>query len=143
MIGILIGIYLMLGGTLAAAQQVASPRAVIEAKFAAVNRHALVDVIKLYAPDARIISSGFCAPRQGGEGVRRTYQYLLDSIPDLSARVISYVVEGDRVAVLFHTTGHLHGRPFKVQIANFFTVRDGLIQSDEGVYDTAGSPCAP
>jgi hypothetical protein len=42
----------------AAAQ--ASPQAVVEAKFAAVHRHATDDIVRLYAPDAQVHSSGFC-----------------------------------------------------------------------------------
>lgn len=136
-------IYLALGGTAAALPRSMSPKAVIEAKFAAVNRHAVADIVKLYSPGARVTSSGFCTPRQGRADVQRTYQYLIDAVPDLAAQVNVYVVEGNRVAVIFTTTGHLQGKSFAVQIANFFTVRDGLIESDDGVYDTGGRPCAP
>lgn len=45
--------------------------------------------------------------------------------------------------MIFTTKGHIQGKSFEVQIANFFTVRDGLIESDDGVYDTGGRPCVP
>jgi len=120
-----------------------SPKAVIQAKFAAVNRHAVADIVELYSPDARLTSSGFCSPRQGRADTRRTYQSLIDTYPDLVAEVDSYVVEGDRVAVMFTMKGQIGGKRFAVRIANFFTVRNGLIETDDGVYDTGGRPCAP
>ena len=120
-----------------------SPKAVVEAKFAAVNRHAVADVVRFYSPNARITSSGFCSPRQGLADVQRTYQSLIEAVPDIVAEVNLYVVEGARVAVIFTVKGHLQGTSIAVQIANFFTVRDGLIESDDGVYDTGGRPCTP
>jgi len=134
-------IYLALGGAAAPPPRSLSPKAVIEAKFAAVNRHAVADIVELYAPDARLTSSGFCTPRQGRADVQRTYQDLIDAVPDLAAQVTVHVVEGNRVAVSFTARGHLQGKSFAVRIANFFTVRDGLIESDDGVYDTGGRPC--
>lgn len=46
-------------------------------------------------------------------------------------------------AVRLRTKGHIQGKSFDVQIANFFTVRNGLIESDDGGYDTGGRPCTP
>ena len=45
--------------------------------------------------------------------------------------------------MVFTSAGRIGGKTFAVQIANFFAVHDGLIQSDDGVYDTGGRPCAP
>ena len=74
--------------------------------------------------------------------MRRTYKYLVDSA-EIGARVSRYVVEGEHVAVIFTSTGRIQDRTFAVQIANFFIVRDGLIEVDDGVYDTGGRPCSP
>jgi hypothetical protein len=118
-----------------------SPRAVVEAKFAAVNRHAVADVVKLYSPDARITSSGFCNPRHGSADVQRTYQALFADFPGIVADVLEYVVQGDRVAVRFIARMKIQGRSIDVPIYNFFTVRNGLIEADEGMFDTGGRPC--
>lgn len=136
-------ILLALGGFRAPGSRGMTPKAVIAAKFAAVNRHNIADVVKFYSPDARINSSGFCSPRQGVADVQRTYQALFDAYPDIAAEVNTYVVEGDRVAVIFTTKVQVQGKSFEVRIANFFVVRDGLITSDDGVYDAGGRPCAP
>jgi hypothetical protein len=39
--------------------------------------------------------------------------------------------------------GSAQGRAFAVPIANYFIVRGGLIESDDGVVDTRGRPCSP
>ena len=49
-----------------------SPRSVVEAKFAAVNRHAVADVVAFYAPGAQLTASDFCAPRRGRADMQRT-----------------------------------------------------------------------
>lgn len=120
-----------------------SPRAVVEAKFAAVNRHAIADIVALYSPDGQVTASDFCQPRRGRADVQRTYQYLFDTFPDIVADVHEYIVERDRVAVRFTARGQVRGQSFNLPIANFFTVRNGLIESDDGVFDTRGRPCSP
>jgi ketosteroid isomerase-like protein len=138
----LASIFMSLTGLVPRSPRALSPRAVVEAKFAAVNHHVVADVVRHYAPDARITSSGFCAPRQGKAEVQRTYQALIGTFPDIVAEVKEYVVEGDRVAVIFVTRVQVQGKTFEVPIANFFTVKDGLITRDDGVYDAGGRPCA-
>jgi ketosteroid isomerase-like protein len=128
------------GPTLAAP---ASPRAVVEAKFAAVNRHATADIAAFYAPDASITASDFCKPRQGRAEVERIYKGIFATVPDAQADVQEYVVEGDRVAVKFFVRSRLPGRAFDLPIMDFFTVRDGLIVRDDGIFDNAGRPCTP
>lgn len=123
----------------------ASPdaRAVVEAKFAAVNRHDVAAVVALYAPDAEITATDFCAPRHGHADVERIYRGIFAAIPDASADVQEYVAEGDRVAVRFVVRGHVGDYVVAVPIMDFFTVRDGLIVRDDGVFDNGGRPCSP
>jgi hypothetical protein len=71
--------------------------------------------------------------------VRRTYQALFTAFPDISVDVQEYVQEGDRVAVRFV----VRTSSFAVPIMNFFSVRDGVIVSDEGMFDTRGRKCTP
>ena len=118
-------------------------KAVIEAKFAAVNRHSVDDIEKLYASFAAITAPNFCAPRHGREDVRRIYQDLFTSFPEIHAEIQEYLVQGDRVAVRYLV--HLSPGPkdFVVPIFNLFTVRDGLITTDDGMFDNGGRKCAP
>ena len=118
-------------------------KAVIEAKFAAVNRHSVDDVEKLYAPFASITAPNFCAPRHGREDVRRIYQDLFTSFPDIHAEMQEYLVQGDRVAVRYLVHTGPAGKGFVVPIFNLFTVRDGLITTDDGMFDNGGRTCAP
>ena len=118
-------------------------KAVVEAKFAAVNRHSIDDIEKLYAPFASITAPNFCAPRHGREDVRRIYQDLFTSFPEIHAEMQEYVVQGDRVVVryLVHLGSAAGG--FVVPISNWFTVHDGLITTDDGVFDNGGRKCTP
>jgi ketosteroid isomerase-like protein len=115
-----------------------SAKSVVEAKFAAVNRHSLEDIVALYAVDAQLTAPDFCSPRHGRDDVRRTYQALFTAFPDISVEVQEYLQEHDRVAVRFI----VHSKSFAVPIMNFFTVRNGVIVSDEGMFDTRGRKCS-
>ena len=65
----------------------ASAKSVVQAKFAAVNRHSLEDIVALYAVDAELTAPDFCSPRHGRDDVRRTYQALFSAFPDISVEV--------------------------------------------------------
>lgn len=134
---------LLIAALAAPAAAAPSARAVVEAKFAAVNRHAVDDVVALYAPDAVITASDFCAPRRGREDVRRIYQGIIGGVPDVVADVQEMIVEGDRVAVRFVVRSRIPGRAFEVPILDFFTVKDGLIVRDDGIFDNRGRACTP
>jgi ketosteroid isomerase-like protein len=116
---------------------------VIEAKFAAVNRHSVDDIEKLYAPEASITASNFCTPRRGRADVRRIYQDLFAAFPDIRTEIQDYVVQDDRVAVKYFVRVGAAGKGFVVPIINLFTVRNGLITVDDGVFDNGGRKCAP
>ena len=118
-------------------------KAVVEAKFAAVNRHSIDDIEKLYAPFASITAPNFCAPRHGREDVRRIYQDLFTSFPDIHAEMQEYLVQGDRVAVRYLVHPGAAAGGFVVPISDWFTVRDGLITTDDGMFDNGGRKCAP
>lgn len=130
-------------GCAASASHDNSARAVVEAKFAAVNRHAVADIVNLYSPDAQITASDFCKPRQGRADVERIYRSMFEAYPSIVADVQEYFVAADRVAVRFIVRIREPGKTFDVPIADFFTVRDGLIVSDDGVFDVHGRPCSP
>ena len=120
-----------------------SPQAIIAAKFAAVNRHAVTDIENLYSVDAIVTSPDFCAPRRGRFEVHRNYENLFNTFPDITADVQEYIVQGNRVAVRLVVRGQAAGNRFEVPISDFFTVRDGLIVSDDGLFDARGRKCTP
>ena len=136
-------LFSLLDATPALADEVPSPRAVVEAKFAAVNRHSVSDVVAFYAPDAQVTASDFCNPRQGRADVERTYANIFAAVPDVAVSVDETVVQDDRVAVRFTLHGSVSGKAFAIPIQDFFTVRDGLIVHDDGIFDNHGRPCNP
>ena len=126
-----------------AASGATSAQSVINARFAAINRHDIDAVAALYAPDATLTASDFCAPRHGRADVARTLHGIFQLVNDLSADVESMVAQGDRVAVRFVVRGTVGGRAIAIPIMDFYTVRDGLIVADDGIFDTGGRPCSP
>jgi ketosteroid isomerase-like protein len=119
-----------------------SPRAVVEGMFAAFNRNDVAALEAYYAEDVRLTSSDFCAPRVGKAGVRRTYAALFETFPGITDKVEALVVEGERVAVRFAARSTAPGREFTLPIMTFLTVRDGLIRTDDSIFDTKGEPCS-
>ena len=102
-----------------------TPRQIVEAMFAAFNRHDASAMAGLYAPDARLTSSDFCAPR-GGKDVDRTYRALFEALPDIVDRIETMVVEGDRVAVRFTATSAT--ADLRLPIQAMLRVRAGTIR---------------
>jgi ketosteroid isomerase-like protein len=119
-----------------------SAKSVVEAKFAAVNRHSIDDIEKLYAPFASVTAPNFCNTRHGREDVRRIYQDLFTAFPDIHVEIQEYLVQGDRVAVRYLVRAGSPGKGFVVPIFNLFTVRDGLITTDDGMFDNGGRKCS-
>ena len=117
-----------------------TPRQVVEAMFAAFNRHDAAAMARLYAPDARLTASDFCAPR-GGADVERTYRALFAALPDIADTVETILVEGDRVAVRFTATSAAAN--LRMPIHAMLRVRGGRIVEDDSVFDTGGKPCEP
>jgi len=134
---------MLIAGTSAAAGERRDAASVVRAMFDAFNRHDAAAMVAAYAPHAELLSPDFCAPRRGREDVRRTYQALFDEAPDIVDTVDEMVVQGDRVAVLFHSRGTAGGQPFDVPIAAFITVSDGLIVRDRSVFQPSPSACLP
>ena len=117
-----------------------TPRHVVEAMFEAFNRHDAPAMARLYAPDARLASSDFCAPRTGKQ-VERTYRALFEALPDVIDQIETIVAEGDHVAVRFTATSAAAG--LRMPIQAMLRVEGGKITQDDSVFDTGGKPCEP
>ena len=116
----------------------ASPRTTVDAMFAAFNAHDPKRMAKLYATDARVDSSDFCATR-GAKDIERTYTALFSAMPDLHDTVDTMLVDGDRVAVRFTAASVKAG--FSIRIVTFLRIHDGLIVEDDTHFDNGGRPC--
>ncbi len=117
-----------------------SPRLVVDALFAAFDRHDIDAMTRLYATDARLSSADFCTPR-GHSDVARTDRALFDAYADPHDEIETIVVADERVAVRLVSRSTSAG--FALPIATFMRVRDGLIVEDDRLFDTGGRPCAP
>lgn len=118
-----------------------SPQEVVAAKFDAVNRHDIGGIVASYASQARLVASDFCSDRVGTAEVERTYRNIFALVPDIQANVLETIAEGDRVAVRVVLQSRAPGRSFDLKLMNFFTVKNGLIIRDEGVFDNGGRAC--
>ena len=118
-----------------------TPVEAVLAKFAAVNRHDVGAIVASYGSNARLSASDFCADRIGQSEVARTYRAIFALVPDIQAKVQETLVQGDRVAVRVVLHSRTPGRSFDLPLMNFFTVQDGLIVRDEGIFDNRGRPC--
>ena len=138
-----LGLFALVVALAAPANAAPSPRDVVAAKFAAVNRHALAEIVAHYAAEAIVTASDFCAPRTGHAEIERTYRGIFAALSDVAVEVQEYIVEGDNVAARIVVRGKFNGRAASIPIMNYFTVRNGLIVRDEGLFDNGGRPCTP
>ncbi len=118
----------------------ASPRSVVEASFAAANRHDAAAMASFYAADAVVVSSGECRPQIGPEAVRAGHEALFKAMPDLRFAPQTWVEQGDRVALIFVARSRALAGSGERTFADFFTVRRGRIVRDVTVFN-AGRPC--
>jgi ketosteroid isomerase-like protein len=117
-----------------------TPGVVVREMFAAFNRHDASAMERLYAPEAHLSSSDFCKPR-GRADIQRTYGALFKAFPDIRDEIEVLAAQGDVVAVRF--TALSHAGNLELKIHTFLTVRNGLIVSDDSVFDAGGRPCGP
>jgi ketosteroid isomerase-like protein len=71
--------------------------------------------------------------------VRNGHRELFRAMPDLKFQPRAWVVEGDKVAVLFVARAEKLGQAGR-DFADFFTVKDGRIVRDVTIFN-AGRPC--
>lgn len=138
---IAVAVAVFLGACAAEQPMPASSKTMLEKRFATFNQHDLDAIVALYAPDAVLISPGFCADRSGAEGARRTYGELFKAFPDITDEVTASVVDDDHIAVQFIVHVGKPGAGFSAPIANFLTLEHGLIKRDVTYFDPKGRPC--
>lgn len=117
----------------------ATPHITIDRLFAAFNRHDLQALQSLYAPNAILTSSDFCASRTGAD-VTRTYAAMFKSVPDIRDDVVSVVIDGNQAAVRFISSAG-GPEPFRMKLMTYFKFKSGLIVEDDTVFDTKGRAC--
>ena len=117
---------------------ISTPREVVLAMFDAFNRHDADAIARLYAKDAKLTSPDYCHPR-GRNDVSKSYRALFAEYPDIRDDVEAMVAEGDIVAVRFTATSRAGNLTLPIQA--ILKVRDGLIVTDDALFDAGGKPC--
>ncbi len=127
-----------------------STEAIVRRYFEAIGSHDVDTAAAMWMPDGREDVRGqgvFVGP----EGVREFIGSLVEAIPDLRVEIVSTTTEDERCALQWRFTGTFAGpgslsgvKPTGDRIAlegiDLFTVRDGLIQSNDAFTDTMTLP---
>ena len=118
-----------------------------EAINAAWNSHDMHKVIGFYSPDYVGEDVGQAAPLRGRDEMRSLLQEYWKAFPDLRFKLISTLVEGGRLAIVWNGEGthlgtimHIPPTGHKVQVrgVSILDVQDGLVVRGQYIWDMAG-----
>jgi hypothetical protein len=110
----------------------------------AFNRRDLTTISSLYAPDAELYDSGMRRARRGQREIESWFRLRFASMPDnVYVPEVYEVGDAEHMSVTWNFYGRspkLLGqswlsRPFQVRGTSSFTVRDGLIHKQHGLYE--------
>ncbi len=99
-----------------------SPRAVAEAYFAAICAHDADGIKQVFASSGELVTP--TGTYVGPQGIADFYVGQAFTVPDLQPQTGLFIIDGDHVAV--EIVLQMHGQ--KSRVADFFEIRDGLIQ---------------
>jgi ketosteroid isomerase-like protein len=112
---------------------------IINSWITAFNTHDVAAIVALYTSDAELFDSGMPRPRHGQAEIERWFRWRFSSTPITYTPVDQVTGEGDQVVVSWIARGRgpgaLLARSFQMNGESYFTLRDGLIQRQHGVYD--------
>jgi|SRR6266487_120458 len=111
----------------------------IDRWITAFNTHDIATIVSLYMDDAELFDSGMPRPRAGRAEIEHWFRWRFRSVPITYMPVDQVPGEDEQVVVSWIARGRgpraLLARPFQVDGKSYFTLRDGLIQKQHGVYD--------
>ncbi|WP_051276414.1 nuclear transport factor 2 family protein [Marmoricola sp. URHB0036] len=109
----------------------ANPRDLVERLTDATNAHDLDAIVACFAPD--YVNETPAHPERGFHGpeqVRRNWAQILGGVPDISARVLALVVDGNTAWSEWEMAGtRRDGAPHRMRGVIIFVVDDALIQA--------------
>ena len=114
------------------AQETSSPLAVVYRLRDAINAHDLDALVDCFAPEFRSELPTFPdASFVGNENVRRNWERLFSSVPDITAEILRSARDADTIWVEWQQQGtQQDGRPHLARGVVIFTVADGRISSN-------------
>lgn len=117
---------------------------VIEGYFQAFNRHDVDTLVNFYADDAVMEDPESPAPSRGRTAIREHFQQMFSMIPDVQDHVKNTVIQNNKVAVEFVSTGTVSskkegekGNPFTLPVVSILEFKNGKIVRKATYYDTA------
>lgn len=111
------------------------------------NSHDVERVIGFYAPNYIGDDVGLASPLHGRDGIRTKLQEYWTAFPDLHFDVISTLVEGDRLVIVWNGEGTHQGTIMRipptghrVQVrgVSILDVQDGMVVRGQYIWDMAG-----
>jgi ketosteroid isomerase-like protein len=107
------------------------PQLLVERLAQATNEHDLDAIVACFAPD--YLNETPVHPERGFRGseqVRRNWAQILVGVPDIAARVLALVIDGDTVWSEWEMAGTRHdGAAHLMRGVIIFMVSDGLIRA--------------
>jgi len=111
------------------------------------NSHDLEQILGFYAPEYIGEDIGQAFPLRGRDALRGMLENYWRAFPDLQFKILSSLVEGSRIAILWLGEGTHQGtfmnipptgRRLEVRGVSMLDVEDGLIRRGQYVWDLAG-----
>lgn len=122
------------------------PKEVVQAIFAAFNRHDAEGMASFYAEDTFVDSPDFTAPKRKPKEVAENYRNYFESTPNIKDDVTNIIVSGNKVIVEFISSGTIQnlapddppimkGKKFSLNICAILEIKNGKVVRDITYYD--------
>jgi hypothetical protein len=117
------------------------PHALVKRWITAFNAHDVATIVSLYHDDAELFDSGMSRPRRGRVEIEHWFRWRFSSTPITYTPTQQSFTEDGQIVVAWIAQGrgprflNWLANSFKVDGKSYFTLQDGLIQRQRGVYD--------
>ena len=111
------------------------------------NSHNIDRVIGFFSPDYIGDDVGLASPMHGRDGFRTRLQEYWTAFPDLRFELISILVDGNRLVIVWNCIGthqgtimHIPATGHKVHVrgVSILDVQDGMVVRGQHIWDMAG-----
>ncbi|HET9105973.1 MAG TPA: ester cyclase [Steroidobacteraceae bacterium] len=125
---------------------VKDPKQVVREFVAAHNRHDIVALMSYLSEDSKMLDVAAPIPLNSKADVRRLYEMIFKSLPDINFEITGMISEGNQVFAAFRTTGKgvgdwmgkdITGKPIDVFEGVFMQIENGQIKNTMFYSDSA------